>query len=157
LDTFHGAALIIGGGEGDRYEVSTKAQADHSLPYMLAAALIDREMTNEAYDSNRIQRDDVQTLLRTVEVEEDESLTERFEAGKMPAVIDIVLNDGTVHHVEKDAFRGQPTQPMSWGDIKEKFETMTQERYDEARRDEIIATVKALDEHDVVDLVALFD
>lgn len=41
LDAFHGTKLIIGGGEGDCYEVETKAQADHSLPHMLTAALAD--------------------------------------------------------------------------------------------------------------------
>jgi len=157
LDTFGGAALIIGGGEGDRYAVETKAQADHSLPYMLAVALIDRELTNAAYDPERIRRDDVQTLLRTVEVTEDDELTERFEAGEMPAVIDVHLADGTTYRVEKDAFAGHPTRPMSWEELEAKFESMTSERYDVARREEIIETVRTLDEHDVADLVALLD
>lgn len=65
LETFAGAKLIIGGGEGSRYEVETKAQADHSLPYTLAAALIDREMTNAAYERGRIQGTDVQTFVRS--------------------------------------------------------------------------------------------
>ena len=46
LEMFAGAKLVIGGGEGDRHTVETKAQVDHSLPYMLAAALLDREMGN---------------------------------------------------------------------------------------------------------------
>jgi 2-methylcitrate dehydratase len=157
LETFAGAALIIGGGEGDRYEVETKAQADHSLPYMLAAALIDREMTNDAYDPERIRSDDVQTLLRTVEVEEDGALTERFEAGEMPAVIEVELADGTVHRVEKDAFAGHPTDPMSWDRIEGKFHGIAGERYDEAHRERIVEVVRSLEDHDVADLVALLD
>jgi 2-methylcitrate dehydratase len=157
LDTFHGAALIIGGGEGDRYEVRTRAQADHSLPYMLAAALVDRDLTAASYDPERIRREDVQSLLRRVEVAEDEVLTERFEAGEMPALVAVELDDGTVHRVEKDAFRGHPTRPMSWADIEAKFETLTRDRYDEAHREAIVETVKTLDEHDVADLVALLD
>jgi 2-methylcitrate dehydratase len=157
LDTFAGAKLIIGGGEGSRYEVETKAQADHSLPYMLAAALADREMTVDSYAPGRIARDDVQTLLRNVSVREDATLTEQFENGEMPAVLDVALTDGTVYHVEKDAFRGHPTQPMSWADIEEKFERLTADRYDAERRSEIVETVKALDEHTVADLVALLE
>jgi 2-methylcitrate dehydratase len=157
LDTFAGAKLIIGGGEGSRYEVETKAQADHSLPYMLAAALADREMTVDSYASGRIAREDVQTLLRNVSVREDEALTEQFENGEMPAVLDVALTDGTVYHVEKDAFRGHPTQPMSWDAIEEKFERLTADRYDAEHRREIVETVKALEEHTVADLVALLD
>ncbi len=157
LDTFAGAKLIIGGGEGSRHDVETKAQADHSLPYMLAAALIDRELTDAAYEPERIRQDDVQNLLQTVEVEEDPELTERFENGEMPAEIEIEMDDGTVHTVEKDDYAGHPNDPMSWNDLEEKFETMTRDRYDDGHREEIVETVRNLEDHDVADLVALLD
>lgn len=156
LDTFEGAKLIIGGGEGSRYEVETKAQADHSLPYMLAAALIDRQMTNDAYDPDRIQSDDVQTLLRKVTVEEDEALTERFENGEMPANIEIELDDET-RRIEKDDFSGHPNNPMSWEQIEEKFTTITDDHYDQEHQNEIIETVKTLDAYDVNELIELLD
>jgi 2-methylcitrate dehydratase len=157
LDTFAGAKLIIGGGEGSRYEVQTKAQADHSLPYMLAAALIDREMGNDQYDPDRIRRDDVQTLLRKVEVSADPELTERFEDGEMPAEIEVETDDGTVHRIEKDQFEGHPNDSMSWDEIERKFHETAGERYDEARRQEIIETVRKLEETDVSELVELLD
>jgi len=157
LATFAGAKLIIGGGEGSRYEVETKAQADHSLPYMLAAALVDRDLTVESYDADRIQRGDVQHLLRTVEVEEDAELTERFEAGEMPAVVDVTMDDGTTYRVEKDAFLGHPTNPMGWDGVEAKFRTMAEGVYDEARQDELVEVVRGLDERDAADLVAVLD
>ncbi|MFB6185976.1 MAG: MmgE/PrpD family protein [Halobacteriaceae archaeon] len=155
LDTFEGAKLIIGGGEGDRHSVETKAQADHSLPYMLAAALIDRELTNEAYTQEQIQRDSVQRLLQTVTVEAREDLTEAFENGKMPAVIDIELEDGTSYHIEKEDFQGHPRNPMDWDTIEEKFTTMASQAYDESQQDAIISTVKNLEEYDVDELLSL--
>ena len=155
LDTFAGAKLIIGGGEGSRYEVRTKAQADHSLPFMLAVALIDRELTNDAYAPERIGAGDVQDLLRTVTVEEGAEFTERFEAGEMPARITVETTDGTTHEIEKSDFAGHPNNPMSWAQIDEKFKTMASYRYDEKRREEIIDVVRNLDEHAVADLVAL--
>ena len=154
LDTFAGAKLIIGGGEGSRYEVETKAQADHSLPYMLAAALIDREMTNEAYEPERIRQDDVQGLLRAVTVEENPDLTERFEAGEMPAIIDIAMKDGESYRVEKADFEGHPNNPMSWEQVEAKFRTMAGNVYDEAHQDELVETVHELEDHDVNGLVA---
>ncbi|WP_137286065.1 MmgE/PrpD family protein [Halorussus salinisoli] len=157
LDTFAGAKLIIGGGEGSRYEVETKAQADHSLPYMLAAALIDREMTNDQYDPERIRRDDVQELLQKVEVSEDSELTARFENGEMPAVVAVEMADGTAYLVEKDHFEGHPSDPMSWDEIERKFHETAGERYDEAERDEIVETVVQLEDHDVSELVALLE
>ena len=157
LDTFAGAKLIIGGGEGSRYEVETKAQADHSLPYMLAAALVDREMGNAQYEPERIRRDDVQRLLRAVTVEEDPAFTDRFEAGEMPARIEVELDDGTTYTVEKDDFEGHPNNSMSWEQVEAKFHETAGARYDESRREEIIETVLQLEERDVSELVALLD
>lgn len=154
LDTFAGAKLIIGGGEGSRYEVETKAQADHSLPYMLAAALLDRELGNAQYDPERITRDDVQALLRRVTVAEDETFTDRFEAGEMPARVSIELDDGTTHVVEKDAFAGHPTNSMDWDQIEAKFHETAGTRFDDERRQQIIDTVENLESHTVDELVA---
>lgn len=155
LDTFAGAKLIIGGGEGDRHEVETKAQADHSLPYMLAAALVDREMGTAQYEPRRIGRRDVQSLLRTVTVEEDPDLTERFEAGEMPALIEVEMEDGTVHEVEKDDFQGHPDNSMDWAQIEAKFHSIAEERYDETHREQIVEVVRNLDTGDVDELVTL--
>ncbi|WP_253738184.1 MmgE/PrpD family protein [Halohasta salina] len=155
LDTFAGAKLIIGGGEGSRYEVETKAQADHSLPYMLAVALIDRELTNDAYESERIRSEDVQTLLRTVTVDEDDAFTERFEAGEMPARVEIELDD-TTYETEKSAFRGHPTDPMDWADVETKFHEMASDRYDDTHRYGFVDTVRTLEQYDVIDFTELF-
>ncbi|WP_226008121.1 MmgE/PrpD family protein [Natrinema salinisoli] len=155
LETFAGAKLIIGGGEGDRHTVETKAQADHSLPYMLAAALLDREMGNAQYEPERIDRDDVQYLLRHVTVEEDRAFTDRFEAGEMPARVTIELEDGTTHVVEKDAFQGHPTNPMSWDQVESKFHDTAGTSIDEDRRDDIVATIRDLESHAIKDLVTL--
>lgn len=152
LHIFHGAALIIGGGEGDRHEVETKAQADHSLPYMLAAALIDREMGTAQYEPERIQSDDVQRLLRTVTVDEDERFTERFDAGEMPARITITLADGTEHVIEKDAFQGHPTQPMDWDQVEAKFHEAAGGVAPDRRRT-IIETVHSLETASVDELL----
>ncbi|MEA1932299.1 MAG: MmgE/PrpD family protein [Euryarchaeota archaeon] len=157
LDTFAGAKLIIGGGEGSRYEVETKAQADHSLPYMLAVALIDRELTNEAYEPERINSEDVQTLLRTVTVEADGGFTERFEAGEMPARIEIELGDETTYTVEKRSFRGHPTDPMDWADVEAKFHEMARGRYGDTHRYGFVDTVRTLEQYDATDLTELFD
>src|SRR5438445_7042982 len=45
VDVFDVAYRIIGGGEeGDKMMVRNKEQADHSLPYLVAVALLDGEV-----------------------------------------------------------------------------------------------------------------
>src|SRR6185312_7585829 len=79
LDTFQVAYDIIGGGEeGDKRQVRSKEEADHSLPYLLAVAMLDGQVLPEQYLLERILADDVQQLLRRVEVRADLDLTRRF-------------------------------------------------------------------------------
>ncbi len=156
LDTFHGAYQIIGGGEGgDRYEVEDKEQADHSLPYMLAVAVLDGQIMNEQYEEERIRRDDVQELLRKVTVDEDDELTERFEQGEMPAVLEVTTEDGETYTKEKSDFHGHPNNPMDWERLEQKFNDMVAEFYSEHRRKQIIEVVEHLEDYSVADLVGL--
>ena len=86
---------IIGGGdEGDKTTgVDTKEQADHSLPYILAVAILDGKVTPEQYRIDRIRRPDVQDMLRRVMVSPNAAYSERFP-NEMPCRIGIRLRDG---------------------------------------------------------------
>src|ERR1700759_1804386 len=73
--------------------IRTKEQADHSLPYLLAVALLDGDVMPAQFAPNRIARADVQQLLTKVSVRPDQEFTEQYPA-KMPARITVRLPDG---------------------------------------------------------------
>ncbi|WP_082035782.1 MmgE/PrpD family protein [Pedobacter lusitanus] len=69
ITTFLTAYHIIGSGAyGNRQIVETKEQADHSLFYLAAVALIDGEVYPDQLEPERINRKDVQELLQKVSV-----------------------------------------------------------------------------------------
>ena len=69
VDIFDVAYNIIGGGnDGNKQHVKTKEEADHSLPYMIAVAMIDGEVTPAQYEPNRILKQDVQDLLHKMTI-----------------------------------------------------------------------------------------
>ncbi|HEX5416408.1 MAG TPA: MmgE/PrpD family protein, partial [Chloroflexota bacterium] len=77
VDTYDVAYNIIGGGtEGERLNVHTKEQADHSLPYLVAVAILDGQVMPEQSRPERIGRRDVQTLLHKVTVQRDGELSQ---------------------------------------------------------------------------------
>jgi 2-methylcitrate dehydratase len=124
LDTFDVAYHIIGGGEeGDKRQVSTKEEADHSLPYMLAVALLDGTVSPAQYEQRRILREDVQSLLRKVQVRPDDALSSRFPQ-EMPCRLRVVLKSGEQYSIEKRDYEGFATRPMSWESAKGKFERL---------------------------------
>jgi len=110
IDTYKRAKIIMGGtgkeGEsGNRHIVDNREQADHSLPYTMAALALDGELGHEQYKLERIRSDDVQDLLKRVTITEDPELTDRYENGEMPAVVRVTTSDGTVHEIENRTSR----------------------------------------------------
>ncbi len=156
LETYESAKHVMGGGEGDRHLPQNREQADHSIPYTLAAAALDGQLLKEQYEPDRITSDDVQSLMQTITVEEDPELTELFNAGEaQPYNITVTTTDGTHHRIEKTAFEGHPSNPMSWEQLEAKFHGIAADAYDEDRRNEIVEVVKHLENHDTSDLTAL--
>ncbi|HEX6777806.1 MAG TPA: MmgE/PrpD family protein [Ktedonobacterales bacterium] len=152
IDIFDVAYHIIGGGEeGNKQQVRTKEEADHSLPYMVAVALLDGDVGPAQYLPERIVRDDVQQLLRRINIQPDESLSRRFPA-EMSCRIQISLKDGQTLNIEKQDYEGFYTRPMSWEQAVAKFERLAAPAADAAQRAAIIETVAHLETKDVEQL-----
>ena len=155
VEIFDVAYHIIGGGEeGDKQQVRTKEEADHSLPYMIAVALLDGEVSPAQYAPERIRRDDVQDLLRKVAILPDEEMSERFPK-EMPCRITITLKDGQVLSIEKQDYEGFYTRPLSWEQAVAKFERLVAPYADTEQRTAIADVVAHLETKDVRELTGL--
>ncbi len=155
VDIFDVAYNIIGGGEeGDKTQVRTKEQADHSLQYMLAVALLDDQVLPAQYRPERITREDVQLLLRKVHVKPNEEFSRRFPE-EMPCRLTIVMRDGSKYAKEKRDYEGFFTRPMRWETIVQKFDRLSSPFADKVLRREISDTVRDIEDLPVADLIAL--
>jgi 2-methylcitrate dehydratase len=155
LDTFQVAYDIIGGGEeGSKHEVRSKEEADHSLPYLLAAALLDGQVLPEQYLPERILAEDVQQLLRRVEVRPDPELTRRFPAQHSARVRLCLRGGGTLEREQHD-YEGFRTRPMSWDAVEAKFDRLAGDYVDAAVRTQIVEAVRRLDDLGIGELMQL--
>lgn len=155
LDIFDVAYRIIGGGEeGDKMVVLTKEDADHSLPYLMAVALLDGAVMPEQYRPARIRSDDVQALLRRVVVHPDEGFSRRFPA-EMPCRVRVTLREGRVLTAELADYPGFLTRGRTWEATREKFERLATPFTTSALRDRIAATVGELERSSVAELTNL--
>jgi 2-methylcitrate dehydratase len=155
VEIFDVAYNIIGGGEeGNKTVVRTKEEADHSLPYMAAVAILDGRVMPEQYQPDRLQRRDVQALLQKVVVRPDADFSRRFPE-EMPCRIILTLSSGRVVVKEKRDYLGFRTRPMSWEDAVKKFESLTAPYVDAALRREIEEAVASLETIQVADLTRL--
>lgn len=155
IEIFDVAYNIIGGGEeGEKITVHTKEEADHSLPYIVAAAILDNQVMPAQYLPERINSQDVQTLLRKVIVRPLDEFSRRFPA-EIPSRIQITLNDGHVQTKEKRDYEGFLTRPMRWDTITEKFEQLSQLRVPLQLQQEIEEAVANLEHIQVSELTSL--
>lgn len=155
LHTFDVAFNIIGGGEeGGKKNIATKEEADHSLPYMMAALILDGNVLPEQYKQERIMKPDIQELLQKVEVVEKKEYSERFPE-EMAIDIEIIFEDGKTLKVEKIDYEGFHSRSASWDFVIEKFHNLTSAFLSEHLRNEIILTVKELENKKIRDLMKL--
>jgi 2-methylcitrate dehydratase len=155
IEIFDVAYNIIGGGEeGDKTVVRTKEEADHSLPYLVAVAILDGRVMSEQYRPVRIQSQDVQTLLRKVAIRPSEDYSRSFP-DEMPCRITLTLRDGRRMMKEKRDYEGFRTRPMSWETAVKKFEQLVSSYTERSLCQEIVGAVSNLESIQVSDLTRL--
>jgi 2-methylcitrate dehydratase len=155
VDVFDVAYRIIGGGEeGDRTVVRSREEADHSLPFLVAVALLDGEVMPGQYLPERILADDVQALLRRVTVRPDAGFSRRFPE-EMPCRVRLTLREGRVLIGEAADYPGFVTRGRTWEFAREKFERLATTRTTAALRNRITATVAELERFRVAELASL--
>lgn len=155
VTTFQVAFDIIGGGEeGDKHSIHTKEEADHSLPYVIAAALLDGEVQPAQYRAERIRAHDIQTLLGNVTVAPDADFSKRFPH-QMPGAVEVELDNGQKFSARVDSYHGFHLNPFDWDAAIAKFTTLAKPFMGGELCTRIAGTVHALQEHGVRDLTRL--
>jgi 2-methylcitrate dehydratase len=156
IDIFDVAFHIIGGGdEGDKLKVTTKEEADHSLRYMIAVALLDGQVLPAQYNPDRIKQDDVQTLLRNVHILPNLDYTTAFP-DRMKCTVKITLHNGQNYQIQKDDYEGFFTRPFDWSAVLKKFTSLTSPFISSKTQTEIAQIVENLDALNTKDLTRLF-
>jgi 2-methylcitrate dehydratase len=143
-----------GGHYGVDKVIRTKEQADHSLAYLLAVALLDGNVMPAQFEPVRIMSSDVQTLLKKVSARPNQEYTEQYPR-KMPAKITVRLQDGTMFEHKVQDYPGLASHPFTWKDSVEKFDNLVVGRIDDDLRRDIKEAVRSLDSIQVKDLMEL--
>ena len=168
--TFLTCYHIIGGGEyGDRKVVVSKEQADHSLPYLIAVAILDRQVLPEQFSFERINKDDVQELMKKVKIttgfplKEPRKLVSHLDPyttaypDKMMGKIKIHTSNGVKHEIEKEDYHGFFTRPLQWEDVGQKFLRLTSGIINASDQERVITIIQNFEKSDVSDLLDIIN
>lgn len=121
IEEFEQAVQVLAGPEKRSTDLNRET-ADHSLPYSVAVAVIDGEVTPRQYQKDRLTDPQVLSLMEKVEVEESEEITRRRaeNPGLIPARAHVETTDG-IYETEIDYPDGHWKQPMSDQQLEAKF------------------------------------
>jgi len=103
-----------------KYDPLTKETADHSLPYVIAAAIVDRQVTPAQFEMKRIMDPAIRAQLKKVEVVADPEIEKVFPALQR-VVVNITTIEGRTFSKQLDYPKGDPRNPLTDAEVEEKF------------------------------------
>ena len=106
-----------------KYDPRSKETADHSLPYVVAAAIVDRNVTPAQFTEAKIMDPLIRAQLRKVEVVADPEIESLFPALQRVAV-EVTTADGRRFATVLDYPKGDPRNPLSDAEVEAKFDAL---------------------------------
>ena len=123
-----------------KYDPRSKETADHSLPYVIAAAIAERQVTPLQFTARKIMDPLIRAQLHKVKVVADPEIDRAFPALQR-VVVTITTTDGRRLTQQIDYPKGDPRNPLSDGEIEEKFDALAETVVDAKRRERIKSAV----------------
>lgn len=119
VETYRGAVAMMAN-DRSRWKPGTRETADHSLPFVIAIALLDGRISAESFEGARWDDATVIALMRKVQVKESDSLTALYP-GAAPSRLTLRLRSGHTLVREMEYPRGHARNPIDDARLEEKF------------------------------------
>jgi 2-methylcitrate dehydratase len=145
--TFRGADILS---DPSKYKPETRETADHSLPYVIATAVVDGNVLPEAFTMASIKDPRKWEILPKIKVVADPEIDALFPKVKR-ARVTITTKDGRTKTVQTDFAKGSPENPLSDDEIIAKFKANASGVISEKRMDEVLGKSWAMEEIDTID------
>ena len=99
---------------------TSRETADHSAPYLIAAALVDGHITHETFTPARYRDPAILSLTQKIRMAEDPQYSAIFPRA-IECRFEVALNSGAVVTVRQQNPKGHPANPMSDQELEAKF------------------------------------
>lgn len=152
------AGWKIIGRDPEKWNPKTKETADHSIPYIVAVALMDGNIDQNSYRERRFRDKRTLDFLKNVTVVERPKFTKLFDKGGTVNASDVVikLKNGKTIKEEVIYSKGHPKNPMSDEDMESKFRKLAKNHISSEKADKIIELIWDLEKvKDISKLVTI--
>ena len=116
-----------------KYRPESRETADHSLPYCLAAAMVDKKITTESFSDEKLNDPRIYEVIDKIVGEPSQEFEKMFPA-KQPSKVVITTNDGREFSEYLEFPKGDPREPMTMDDLENKFNSLAGDKFDDAAK-----------------------
>ena len=107
----------------DHTDIPGVSSAKQSIPYGVAVACVYKDCGQNAFSKEKIKDIKLLDLVKKVRIVEDTSLSDQVPA-KRAARVEISLQNGKTLSRQVDFAKGEPENPITTAEFKEKFESL---------------------------------
>jgi 2-methylcitrate dehydratase len=146
----HDAAVDIIGSEPEKWRPKSRETADHSLPYITAAALMDGDVTLDTFSNERITDAKLIDFVQKVKVVRHSELSAMYP-NAVGNIVTVELRDGRKLTKRVDHARGHAKNPMTDDQVRTKFHRLADPVLGVQRADSVVSWAEKLDAATAVD------
>jgi 2-methylcitrate dehydratase len=140
----HDAAVDIIGSEPEKWRPTTRETADHSLPYITAAALMDGDVTLATFGPDRLADRKLIDFVQKVKVERHRELSAMYPDA-VGNIVTLRLRDGRTLSKRVDHACGHAKNPMNDDQVRGKFHRLADPVLGRNRADAVVVWVEQLE------------
>lgn len=119
-----------------KYRPESRETADHSLPYCLAAAIVDKKITTESFSDEKLKDKRIFEVIDKIKGEPSIEFEKMFPA-KQPSKVVIKTIAGQEYSEYIEYPKGDPREPMTIEDLENKFNALSSELLSKERQNDI--------------------
>ena len=119
-----------------KYRPETRETADHSLPYCIAAALVDHKITTQSFSDDKMKDPRIWEVIDKIKGRPSKEFEAMFPA-KQPSKVIVKTKDGREFSEYLEYPKGDPREPMTEEDLDNKFSALSSELLSDERQKEI--------------------
>jgi 2-methylcitrate dehydratase len=154
LQTFPAGYEVMGSGEAN-WQPETRESADHSLPFVMAVALMEGNLEIRHYDEMYYKRSDVRALMQKIKVRIGEEPVAAWPEVPLN-IVDVEMKSGKVLSTKVAYHLGHFKRFMTDAEQERKFRPLAEPLLPEKQINDLLACLRRLDEvEQISELISL--
>lgn len=113
-----------------KYRPKSRETADHSLPFCLAVAIVDKKITPDSFSDEKLKDPRIFEIIDKIKGEPSLEFEKMFPK-KQPSKVSITTHDGETYTAYLEYPKGDPREPMTIEELSHKFSALSKGHFSE--------------------------